>query len=171
MSPCCRQKSGRGFFIRTLHSARPPAHAQEFHLGFQFASRVLRPLGLFLVALLHACDERVDVVAHEVELVNVVLTRRMHRNFSGRQTEDQPALVRVDIGKFQDVAQKSAIGFGVCTVNDRVSANNHKLQTTSRSMAESRPPFSQEPALFRDRSSPEESRQERRARTAVVRRA
>jgi hypothetical protein len=39
---------------------------------------------------LHACDARLDVVAHEVELVDVVLLGRMDSNLRGRQSKDQP---------------------------------------------------------------------------------
>src|SRR5262245_15053893 len=49
-------------------------------------------------AVLHLCDERLDVVAHQKELVNAVLIRRVHRHFCGRKSEDQPSSPHVDVG-------------------------------------------------------------------------
>src|SRR2546425_1173152 len=77
------------------------------------------------VVVLHFCDERLNVVAHEVELLDVVLVGRMDGNFRGRQSKDQPALTYIDFGKFEDVAQESAIGIGILTIDDRMCADDH----------------------------------------------
>jgi hypothetical protein len=46
---------------------------------------------------LHRRDEDLDVFAHQIELVNVVLLRRMHGHLGWRQPEDQPAIADVDV--------------------------------------------------------------------------
>jgi hypothetical protein len=77
------------------------------------------------VVFLHCGDEFPDVVAHEIEFVNIVFVGGVNSNFSGRQTEDEPAMADIDVREFQDIAQESAISFGVCAVDNRVSACNH----------------------------------------------
>jgi hypothetical protein len=46
---------------------------------------------------LHLCDERLDIVAHQLELVDVVLVGRMHGNFRWWQSKDQPPIANIDI--------------------------------------------------------------------------
>src|SRR5262245_11304208 len=46
----------------------------------------------------HPPDEGLDVVAHEVELVHVVLVGRVHGDLRRRQPEDEPALTHVHVG-------------------------------------------------------------------------
>ena len=48
-------------------------------------------------------DQRRHVVAHQVELVDVVLLGRVDGHLRGRQAEDQPAVARVHAGKARDV--------------------------------------------------------------------
>jgi hypothetical protein len=77
------------------------------------------------VVFLNRGDEFFDVVAHEIEFVDVVFFGGVDSDFSGWQTEDEPAVADIDVRKFQNVAQESAISFGVCAVDNRVCAGDH----------------------------------------------
>lgn len=66
----------------------------------------------------HRGAEFFDVVAHEIEFVDVVFLGGMDSDFCRWQTENEPAMADIDVRKFQDVAQESAISFGVCAVDD-----------------------------------------------------
>lgn len=72
-------------------------------------------------------DERFDVIAHEVELVHAVRTRRMNGDLGGRQAEDQPAVADVHVRELQHVAQEGAIGLRLSAVDDRVGADDHGI--------------------------------------------
>src|SRR3954462_7502783 len=69
-------------------------------------------------------DRRVELVAHEVELV-AVLVGRMARDFARREREDQPATARVDVLESEHFAKERAVGLGVARVDDRVGAGDH----------------------------------------------
>src|SRR6266851_9287775 len=69
---------------------------------------------------------RLQVVAHEVELVQVALLGRMKRGFRGRQRKDQPAVTCIDRGKFENIAKESAVAFRVLAVNDDMSSVDHR---------------------------------------------
>ena len=62
---------------------------------------------------LHPRDKGFDVIAHEVQLVHVVLLRRMDSNLRWRQAEDQPSVSDIDVRQAKHVAQKRAIGLGL----------------------------------------------------------
>src|SRR5689334_22072970 len=49
----------------------------------------------------------------------------MHRQLRRRQAEDQPTVADVDVRQAEDVAQKSAICFGIGAVDDRVRSADH----------------------------------------------
>jgi hypothetical protein len=51
-------------------------------------------------------DRRVDVIAHEVELVMAVVVGRMRGQFGGWQSEDEPAVAGVDRREFEDVTDE-----------------------------------------------------------------
>ena len=76
-------------------------------------------------AIHHIGDERLDVVAHEVDLMHVVLSGRVYSHLGWRQPEDEPSVTDIDAGKLEDVTQESAVRFRVGTINDRVRADNH----------------------------------------------
>jgi hypothetical protein len=76
-------------------------------------------------ALLHAADEARDVVAHQVELVDVVLARGMDRHLRGWEPEDEPALAHVHARQPERVAQERAVGRGVLAIDDGMRADDH----------------------------------------------
>src|SRR5262249_34948943 len=79
------------------------------------------------VVVRHFRNERFDVIAHEIELVNIVLLRRMDGKFSRRQAENEPPMPDIHAGKFQNVSQESTIGFGIGAVDNRMRAVDHRL--------------------------------------------
>src|SRR5262249_36822527 len=75
--------------------------------------------------LLHRGDELLDVVAHQIELVDVVILRGVDGHFCRRQTEDQPAFAHIDVRHPEHLAQKGAIGLRLLAVNDRMRSDDH----------------------------------------------
>ena len=72
----------------------------------------LPPIGSLQVDALvgHLRDERVDIVADQIELVEVVALVAVDAELGRRQLEDQPAAAPIDAGDLQHVAQESAVG-------------------------------------------------------------
>lgn len=77
-------------------------------------------------------DGRLDVVAHEVELVTARRRARLlggrgrvHPELRGRHLEDQPTAVSVDVREAEHVAEERSCRFGVVGVHDRVRAVDH----------------------------------------------
>src|SRR5882757_9283651 len=64
----------------------------------------------------HSGDELFDVVAHEIEFVHTVLVRWMNSDFGRWQAEDQPTVADIDVRQLEDIAQKSAVCFGIRAV-------------------------------------------------------
>jgi hypothetical protein len=60
------------------------------------------------------------VIAHQVELVNVVLVGRMHRNFGRRQRKDQPSVPGIYRTVPEHVAKERTVPRGVLAVDDDV---------------------------------------------------
>src|SRR5258708_22846635 len=75
--------------------------------------------------LLEAGHELPDVVAHKVELVYVVLVRRMDGHLRGGQAEDEPAVSHVHAGELEHVAQEGPVGIRLSAVDDRVCSDDH----------------------------------------------
>jgi len=73
---------------------------------------------------LHRRDERPDVVAHQVELVHVVLLARVHGDLRRGQPEDQPSAADVEVREADHVAQKRAVGLRVGAVENRMGADD-----------------------------------------------
>src|SRR5260221_5031461 len=68
---------------------------------------------------------RLQIVAHEVELVQVVFLRGMKCNFRGRQRKNEPAMAGVHRGKLENIAKESTVAFPVLAVNDDMSSSDH----------------------------------------------
>src|ERR1035441_7546739 len=56
---------------------------------------------------------RLQVIAREVQLVQVVLLGRMKRRLCRRQRKNEPAVTGVHRGAFPDIAKESAVAFRV----------------------------------------------------------
>ena len=81
--------------------------------------------GAYDVLYRHFGDESVDVIAHEIELVHVVLFGRVHRDLGGRKREDEPAVAGVGEGELEDVAEERAVRIGVFAVENDVGGADH----------------------------------------------
>src|SRR2546429_3528931 len=68
---------------------------------------------------------RLQVVAHEVELVQIVLLRGMKCSFRSRQRENEPAVTGIHSGKFENIAKESAVAFRILAVNDSLLSGEH----------------------------------------------
>jgi hypothetical protein len=82
-------------------------------------------LGALHAFLRERSDFGFEIVAHEVKLVGTILIGRMEGGLCGRQREDQPAIACIDGFEAEDVAEKYAVGFGILTLDNDVSARNH----------------------------------------------
>jgi hypothetical protein len=69
---------------------------------------------------------RLEVVAHEVQFVHIVLFGRMKRSFRRRQRKDEPAVTGVHRAKFEDIAEEGAVRLRVLAVNDDVGSGDHR---------------------------------------------
>src|SRR4051794_10707341 len=58
-------------------------------------------------------DGRIDVVAHQIELVEIVPLALVDPELGGREAEDEPAAARVDARHFEHVAEEFAVRLGV----------------------------------------------------------
>jgi hypothetical protein len=65
------------------------------------------------IVLLHLGNESLDVVAHQVELVDVVPFGGMYGNFGWRQSKDQPAAADVDVGNSRTSLNKARSASGL----------------------------------------------------------
>src|SRR5438093_1344473 len=66
-----------------------------------------------------------QIVAHEIEFVDIILIGRVECGFRWRQGEDQPAMTRIHGFEPKDIAEKCAVSLGVLTVDDYMSARDH----------------------------------------------
>src|SRR5262249_28975931 len=73
---------------------------------------------------------RVQVVAHQIQLVPRGTVDGMYGDLRRRELEDQPSCSGVDAGAFEDVAEEDAICFGVAAVNDHVATVDHTASVT-----------------------------------------
>ena len=93
------------------------AAARKGYLREQAISLILDWIAGDLVTY-HLGDKRIHVVAHQVELVNVILLRGMHGNLCWRQSENQPSVADVHICELKHVAQKGAVSLRVRAIDD-----------------------------------------------------
>ena len=77
---------------------------------------------------------RMDVVAHEIELVATGLVSRVSGELSGWEGEDEPAVMRVNPWELEDVPEEGAELLGILRVDDRVNAEDHgsRVERTGR---------------------------------------
>jgi hypothetical protein len=108
--------------VGLIHTKLPATWQPE--LRYQAIALVLDWVDRDPVSL-HFCDERVQIVAHQVELVDVILLRWVHGNLGRRQSEDQPPVADIDVRKFKHITQESTVSLRVRAVNDRMRTTNH----------------------------------------------
>src|SRR6185312_1152256 len=73
----------------------------------------------------HFGDERLDVFAHQEELLGAVDVRRMHSHFSRGQLEDQPVVPGIDVRVLQHVTEELSVGAGILAVEHDVRGLDH----------------------------------------------
>jgi hypothetical protein len=78
---------------------------------------------------------RLDVVAHEVELVMEVAVRGMRGQLGRRQGEDEPAASGVDRRELERVAQEGAEGVRVLAEDHRMGSVDHRVTSVRRGLA------------------------------------
>ncbi len=70
-------------------------------------------------------NQRLDVRAHQIELMHVVVLGRMDRNFRWRQFENQPSMPHIHTGKLEYIPQKGPVRFRILAVDNRVRTDDH----------------------------------------------
>jgi hypothetical protein len=85
---------------------------------------------------LQRLHKRRPVVAHQVEdrakklpsavKLTPLAVRGVYPDFGGRQRENEPAAAGVHCRKSENIAEDSAVGFGVVAVEEHVSADNSR---------------------------------------------
>src|SRR6202030_917370 len=68
-----------------------------------------------------------QIVAHEIKFVGTTLIGRVDCGFSRRQGENQPAMTCIHGFETEDIAEEGAVGLGILTVDNYVSAGDHLL--------------------------------------------
>src|SRR5262249_36882379 len=76
--------------------------------------------------LLHLRDEPFDIVAHQIEPVNVVTVRGMYGDFRRWQAKDQPAVAHVNMRPSEEVPQEGSVGLRTRAIDNRMCANDHE---------------------------------------------
>jgi hypothetical protein len=66
-----------------------------------------------------------QIVAHEIQLVPIIILRGMKRGFRDGKFKEKPAAASVHRWKFQDVPEKLAIAFGIATVQNHMRSDEH----------------------------------------------
>jgi hypothetical protein len=68
-----------------------------------------------------------QIVTHEIEFVGTTLIGRVDCGFCRRQGENQPAMTCIHESETEDIAEEGAVGLGILTVDNYVSAKDHLL--------------------------------------------
>ncbi len=78
---------------------------------------------------------RGDVIAHQEELVTVVMLGVVKGGFGRREGKDEPAVAGIDRGELEHVAEEGSVGFRVLGVEDDVGSIDHAGGSSSHSAA------------------------------------
>jgi hypothetical protein len=71
-----------------------------------------------------------QVVAQQKQLMYAVLIGWMKRGLARRQSEDEPALTRIDRPKAEDITKELSVRFRIRGVDDDMCASNHLILPT-----------------------------------------
>lgn len=77
------------------------------------------------IAGLQGGDGGGEVVTGEVDFVATVFHGGVDGDFGRGQSENEPVVAGVDVGKAEDVAEEGTVGFGILAVENHVRAGNH----------------------------------------------
>src|SRR5918999_927500 len=111
------------------------AAAGQRECGEQAPAFVADRLGELDALVLELGDRRVDVVAHEVQLVLAVPVDRVHGKLGRRQGKDQPAVTGIHGRPSQDFTEELARLLGTVAVDNRVYAGDHLRPSSSVNVA------------------------------------
>ena len=112
-----------------INAQRAPARQRK--LDEQAPPRILDRTGRHVV-FFHLLNERLYIIALEIEFMNVVLVGRMDGHLSRRQAENQSAVAHIDVGQLQDIPQESPVGFRIGTVDNCMGSVDHVKSSFSR---------------------------------------
>ncbi len=74
---------------------------------------------------LHFGNESLDVVAHQIQLVDAVLGGGMDGNFRRRESENEPTLADIDTRQSEHILEKTPISLGVSAVDNGMRTDEH----------------------------------------------
>jgi hypothetical protein len=93
-------------------------------LSYQAITSILDRVATNLL-FLQLSDKRLQVITHQKEFMPASLFGGMHSDFRWWQSEDQPAIPGIDVGKFEHITEEDTVSLSVRAVNDRMRTNNH----------------------------------------------
>jgi hypothetical protein len=101
-----------------------------------------------------------QIVTHEIQLMDIILIGRVERGLCRRQSEDQPATTRIHGFEPKDVAEKCAVSLDIFTVDNDMSPRNHSplLRNAPNSWQATSPPESEDPIEIKLGHYPAESK-------------
>jgi hypothetical protein len=67
-----------------------------------------------------------QVVTHEIEFLPVILLVRMERDFSGRQSKNEPSMAGIYGTEAKDIPKERAVSCRVFAVHDDVRTEDHE---------------------------------------------
>jgi hypothetical protein len=67
-----------------------------------------------------------QIVAHQIQLMSIIISGGMERRFGGGERENKPSVTGVDGWKSKDIAEEGSVRIRVRGVNHRVSAIDHQ---------------------------------------------
>jgi Lrp/AsnC family leucine-responsive transcriptional regulator len=77
-------------------------------------------------------DSRMDLVAHEIELVMATVVCGVCGQFCRREGEDEPAVSCINPWKLEHITEERADGVRIRGVDDRVGSGNHDARIDAR---------------------------------------
>src|SRR5262245_11264053 len=75
--------------------------------------------------LAEPCHLRLQVIAHEIELMLLVRVGRMARDLGGWCRENQPAVTGIDRWEGEHIAKEGAVRLGIAGIDDGMHPGDH----------------------------------------------
>jgi hypothetical protein len=67
-----------------------------------------------------------EIGAHQIKLMSIVLSSRMHSRLRRRQPENQPTMARIDGPKPKDISKERPVSIGIFRIDNYMRATNHR---------------------------------------------
>src|SRR5215212_9954313 len=77
--------------------------------------------------LLWLCHRRLEIIAHQKQLVLILVVRWMNAELRGWEREDEPALSGVHRSETQHIAEECADLVRILCIDECVNSSNHRL--------------------------------------------